>query len=173
MEFRTLQIGDEDSFRMAVAEFANEIPPWNFAFSFDHATDFPEYVARLERWSQGQELPENFVQNSFYVGVVDGTIVGRLSLRHKLNDWLSRIGGHIGYGVIPSQRRHGYATEMLRRSLPICAQLGITQALVTCDEDNEGSRKVIEACGGVFEESMHEPGTTVPKRRYWIDCGSK
>jgi len=59
--------------------------------------------------------------------------------------------------------------EMLRRSLPICAQLGITRALITCDEGNVGSQKVIEKCGGVFEGIIQDPGNNVPKRRYWID----
>jgi predicted acetyltransferase len=108
------------------------------------------------------------VPGTFLVGVVGDTIVGRLSLRHWLNDKLAAVGGHIGYGVRPSQRRRGYATEMLRRSLPLCAALGIERALVTCDVDNVGSRKVIERCGGELENITDNPEYAVQKRRYWI-----
>jgi len=157
LELRPLQVEDELSFRKAVDEFRHDTPPWEFAFQYDHLGNFSEYVNKLENWSHGLELPGNFVPNSFYVGVVDGLIVGRLSLRHCLNNWLRRIGGHIGYGVIPTQRKRGYATDMLRQVLPICAKLRIENVLLTCDVDNIGSRQVIEKCGGVLDKITDYP----------------
>ena len=168
LELRPLRDEDEKPFKRAVEEFKNETPPWGFAFQFDSSARFSSYVRKLENWSRGSGLPERFVPNSFYVGVVAGEIVGRISLRHRLNDFLARIGGHIGYGVIPSQQRRGFATQMLRASLPICAGLGIEKALVTCDVDNVGSKKVIENCGGIFEGISDCPELEVQKRRYWI-----
>lgn len=165
---RPLAVADEESFKNAIAEFAHETPPWQFAFGFDESLPFSEYVKTLDGHSRGVGVPAGFVPNTYFVGVVDGVIVGRLSLRHTLNDFLARIGGHIGYGVIPSQRRRGYATAMLRQAIPICASLGIERALITCDEDNVASRKVIEACGGVFESIIGCPDSGVPKRRYWL-----
>jgi predicted acetyltransferase len=94
---------------------------------------------------------------------VDGDdFLGELAIRHWLTEDLRRLGGHIGYEVRPSERRRGHATEMLRLSLPIAHQLGIDPALVTCDDTNIASRKVIEKNGGVPDEPIP------PKLRYWI-----
>jgi len=165
---RILRRGDEAMFRVAVEEFLKESPSWPFAFGLDQSESFADYVRKLEEWTRGVGLPPNWVPGTFLVGVVGDVIVGRLSLRHRLNDFLRRIGGHIGYGVIPGHRRRGYATEMLRQSLPVCKGLGIQRALVTCDVDNIASRKVIENCRGVFEGITNEPALDVQKRRYWI-----
>ena len=94
---------------------------------------------------------------------IDGDdYLGRLAIRHELNDFLLDVGGHIGYDVRPSRRREGHATEMLKKSLPWALALGIDPALVTCDDDNTGSIRVIEAAGGELEDVR---GT---KRRYWV-----
>ena len=94
---------------------------------------------------------------------VDGTdYLGRISVRHRLTPTLLEWGGHIGYDVRPSARRRGYATAMLAAVRPVAAGLGIDPALVTCDLDNIGSRKVIEANGGVLEDQR------AGKLRFWV-----
>lgn len=103
------------------------------------------------------------------MAVVTGKIVGRVSLRHELNDFLLREGGHIGYGVVPSERRKGYAKEILRQTLELASRLGIKRVLLTCDDNNEGSSRTIEAHAGKLENKILEPGMSVAKRRYWID----
>lgn len=94
---------------------------------------------------------------------VDGEdYLGRISVRHRLTDFLREVGGHVGYYVRPSRRRRGHATAMLRAVLPYAADLGLEQVLITCDDTNEGSRRVIEAVGGVLEDQRGV------KLRYWL-----
>lgn len=96
----------------------------------------------------------------------DGEFVGYLALRHELNDWLLEEGGHIGYSVRPSRRREGHASRALALAVRRAAELGLDRVLLTCDEDNDGSRRTIERNGGVYED------TRKGKRRYWIDTAA-
>jgi predicted acetyltransferase len=165
---RELTEGDEAAFLNAVAEFEATDPDWEFAFHFDEAAraDFRGYVGRLRRWSRGADLPAGWVPNTFLVGAAGDRIAGRLSLRHQLDDFLREVGGHVGFGVVASCRRRGYATAMLRQSFPLARDLGIDRLLVTCDETNLASRAVIERCGGILEDTRpRDDGIT---RRYWI-----
>jgi len=108
------------------------------------------------------------VPATFLVAEVDGALVGRVSVRHELNELLADTGGHIGFGVRPQHRRRGFATEMLRQSLVIARAAGVDRVLVTCDEDNAASATVIERLGGSLEDVRRDPAG-VRKRRYWID----
>jgi predicted acetyltransferase len=125
--------------------------------------EFKRYVEDLKRDAlPGSARPPDWVPATMLWYVDGDEWLGRLSIRHQLTRFLLEIGGHIGYVVRPSARRKGYATAMLAESLPIAADLGIDPALVTCDTDNDASRKVIEACGGEFEDQRNG------KLRYWV-----
>ena len=97
---------------------------------------------------------------------VDGDeYLGRLAIRHRLTARLLDLGGHIGYDVKPSARRQGHATAMLAAALPVARDLGIDPALITCDESNAGSRRVIEANGGVLADMRGS------QLRFWAATG--
>lgn len=104
-----------------------------------------------------------------YVRESDKKIVGMLQIRHYMNDYLEKYAGHIGYSVAPSERRKGYATQMLHDSLQKCRELSIEKALVCCYTENEGSRKTILHNGGVYESTIYEPEKQKQIERYWID----
>jgi predicted acetyltransferase len=111
---------------------------------------------------------KGFVPATLYFLVEDGgRILGAIHLRHALNEKLLRHGGHIGYGIRPSERGKGYATKMLRMLLKDKRVRELKRVLLTCDDDNRASSKTIEQCGGVLWDTAVEDGQTV--RRYWID----
>jgi len=126
----------------------------------------PEQFARyVEELHAAMVVPpeQGWVPATLLWIVDDGDqVVGRVSIRHRLNEHLLQVGGHIGYAVIPSARRRGHATAALAQSLPIAAGLGIDPALVTCDDTNVASRRVIEKNGGVLEDVRGG------KMRFWV-----
>lgn len=94
-------------------------------------------------------------------------LLGAVNIRHYLNDSLLKEGGHIGDGIRPSERRKGYATEMIRLALLECKKLGIDKVLMTCDQDNIGSVRAIVKNGGVLENEFVNAEGHV-EQRYWI-----
>lgn len=99
----------------------------------------------------------------------DGRLLGLLQIRLELVGYLADFGGNIGYCVRPSERRKGYAVEMLRRSLDICREKGLQRVLLTCLEDNVASAGVIESCGGIFEKTVFDGQNYMANlKRYWI-----
>ena len=131
---------------------------------------FRRYLDVLAAHARGENLPANHVPSTFLFAFVGSRIVGRGSIRHSLTPFLERVGGHIGYAVVPEFRRMGCATESLRQSLLIArAPLGLDRALLTCDDDNVGSIRTIEKNGGILENIVTGPDLVKPKRRYWID----
>jgi predicted acetyltransferase len=127
---------------------------------------FAAYVGRVRADAEEDSpRPDGHVPCTTLWWVEGDTYLGRIAIRHRLNGFLLDYGGHIGYDVRASARRRGHATAMLRAALPVVRSLGIDPVLVTCDDTNTASRRVIEKCGGVFEDRRGK------KLRYWIATG--
>jgi predicted acetyltransferase len=165
LRLRPLREGDEAAFIAAQQTMAAEGFP--FGFDFDDTTVWATYVETRDRHRRGLDVAPEWVPATYLVADVDGTIVGRASIRHALNDFLAREGGHIGYCVLPPHRGRGYATEILRQSLVIARSEGVDHALLVCDDDNAASATVIERCGGLLADRTTDSGGTLI-RRYWI-----
>jgi len=141
----------------------------HFLHYYEEGMSFERYLEVLAEQERGENLVADHVPSTFLFAFAGTRIVGRVSIRHSLNSYLERVGGHIGYVVVPEYRRRGYATAILRQSLQIARQkLGLKRVLVTCDDDNVGSIKTIENNGGILESIVTSPDGDKPKRRYWI-----
>ena len=94
--------------------------------------------------------------------------IGGISIRHNIdNDYLFNYGGHIGYGIRPSERNKGYGSMILILGLNETKKIGINKVLITCLNDNIFSKKIIEKNGGILENIVqYDSGLMC---RYWID----
>ncbi len=155
----------------AIADFGAEMIHGSGFWHLEGPLDTSEQgVAELVRMLRDfgdveTELDEKWVHCDFF-WITDGEleeVIGFLAIRHTLNAFLLEEGGHIGYSIRPSRRGAGHATRALTLALDRAAELGIERALVTCDDDNEPSRRTIERNGGVYEDTRNR------KLRYWID----
>ena len=165
LNLRPLRRGDEREVREAHREMESE--DFAFAPGLTAMTDWDAYRASLQQHRAGIGLPPGWVPSTFLVAEAGGRIVGRTSIRHRLTEQLAQVGGHIGFCVLPTDRRRGYATEILRQSLVITHKVGLSDVLVTCDEANVGSRKVIESCGGTLESVVSgAPGSRIRRYRF-------
>jgi predicted acetyltransferase len=140
-----------------------------FGFALTPGAGWGAFLRSLDDRRRGLNVPDDLVPATFLVADVGGTIVGRVQIRHQLNDFLEGEGGHIGYCVLPDYRRRGHATEILRQSLIITRALGVDRVLIFCDDDNAGSIGVIERCGGRLDAVFSPGPSRPPLRRYWID----
>ena len=129
-------------------------------------SDFDYYLDNLEF---KEPIPTGFVKDStfFLLDEERNRLLGAVNIRHSLNEHLLKYGGHIGDGIRPSERRKGYATEMIRLALLECKKLGIDRVLMCCNSDNIGSKKSIINNGGVLENVIFDEDK--PLERYWID----
>jgi len=158
----------KESFLEGVREFQAEGRELYFDLK-SISENFDTFLQQLQDQKDRSKLPPHLVPSSDFWLIDNDEYVGRLSLRHELNEPLLTWGGHIAYEIRPSKRMRGYGKEILRLGLEKARELGLHRVLVTCNEDNIGSKKIIEFNGGKLENAVHVEGLPVRKLRYWID----
>ena len=133
-----------------------------------HANAFEEFLIEAYNNSKGIDLPDGIVPSDIYFLVDDNSkyLIGAIDIRHYLNEYLLKYGGNIGYGIRPSERKKGYATEMLYLALEECKTKGLSKVLITCFKSNVASANTIIKNGGILENEIAEGGNI--KQRYWI-----
>lgn len=145
----------KESYLKALTAFRSEGILW---YENLDVTDFDRYV---------DDLNASREKTSFWA-IIGNEFAGKIHLWHELTPELRRIGGHIGYDTAPEFRGKGVATEMLRKVLPFAKTIGLIEVLLTCDDTNIASIKVIEKNGGVLKEKKTISEGKPLKRYYWI-----
>jgi len=157
----------ESEWHSVIREFElaeEKIVPYSLKLNF---TDYPAYLNRTQELSLGINLDGRVQSDTYFLVNTDiNRILGAINLRYTLNDYLSKIGGHIGYGIRPSERQKGYAKYMLLNGLAICRNHGLSKVLITCDKLNIASAKTMISCGAILENEVTENDEII--QRYWI-----
>ena len=146
-----------------------ESPVINGSAGLDRFSSIEVWLEELKKRSCEDTVPKGLVPSSTYLAVreKDNYIVGMIDIRHYLNEYLTQVGGNIGYGVRKTERNKGYAKQMLKLALEKCKELKIKKVLITCDEDNIASEKVILSANAKLEDIRNVDGEN--KTRFWID----
>lgn len=146
-----------------------ESPVINGSAGLDRFSSIEIWFEELKKRSCENTVPKGLVPSSTYLAVreKDNYIVGMIDIRHYLNEYLTQVGGNIGYGVRKTERNKGYAKQMLKLALEKCKDLKIKKVLITCDEDNIASEKVILSANAKLEDIRNVDGEN--KKRFWID----
>ena len=157
-----------------IADYREELLKENFMPGCGPLRTTPnlkKWLKKTASYSNEDTVPSKLVVSTQFICIrkSDERLVGMIQVRHSLNDYLSKFAGHIGYSVRPSERKKGYAKEMLRLALGYCKEIGVENVLIACEENNEGSRRTILSNGGVYEETVYEPDKKQNLQKYWIE----
>jgi predicted acetyltransferase len=129
---------------------------YNGAFFIKNIIDYEEKIKELDNASNGILENPSFVPYTCYVFIIENKIVGVGSVRHYLNEYLEKFGGHIGYSIRPTERKKGYGSKALELLINQAKEMNIEKILITCNINNIGSKKVIENNNGKFINQIDE-----------------
>lgn len=99
----------------------------------------------------------------------DNKIVGTINIRWNLNEAMLQFGGHIGYGIRPTERRKGYNKINLYLGMIEAGRVGLDKVMLSCDVSNIGSDKTLKALGGKLERTEIDPSNGILTNVYWFD----
>ena len=130
---------------------------------------FDDFLKRMRERETDKVREKGLVPATLYFLVDEkNKICGALDIRHELNEYLEKFGGHIGYGIAPSERKKGYGKIQLKLGLEKAKKIGLKKVLITCDDNNIGSAKTIEACGGIYNDTLADAEANRIKR-YFVE----
>ncbi|WP_158006629.1 GNAT family N-acetyltransferase [Floricoccus penangensis] len=131
-----------------------------------------DWIIDVDKFEKKENICDERVPAIQYLAIreKDDKLIGLVSIRLELNDHLLNFGGHIGFSIIPSERKSGYGKELLRLAIKEAKKLDITNILVTCYEHNIAAKLIIEANGGIFEDARFYHIKNLNILRYWIDA---
>jgi len=165
----------EKQYYDSIMQYRNEMLESNSTFdgcsSLDKYEDIEKWHLNCNLFESVYTLPPGYSLGFEYLYLCDDEVVGMINMRpDALNHpYLKQFGGHIGYSIKPSKRQTGIGTKMLKEFLPICKDIyKLDKILITCLEENIGSKKIIINNGGIFESSVLYNPTDKKLERYWI-----
>lgn len=159
---------DEEKLMDYKREFIENGDSMDGTANLANAKTFEEWYSKFCDNLNEETVREGLVPATTYmaVSINDGHLIGMIDIRHRLNDYLLNFGGNIGYSIRKSERKQGYATEMLSLALKECKKLKLKKVLITCDKNNTASAKTIINNSGELENEVQE-GNGITQR-YWI-----
>jgi len=154
---------------IAYAEEYRTDAPNDMPLGYSEKTPYDEWLRKINDNRHGLNLPVGIVPSTVFFLMQGKRILGHISIRHNIDSpFLSLYGGHIGYGVRPSERRRGFATKMLSLALIKCKELDLVEVMVTCKKDNIGSAKTITNNGGLLVDEIFSAEENCLFQRYTI-----
>lgn len=139
-------------------------------YSFTDASSC-NIFAKFDRYRNERDLlPDRVGEDKYWLVDDEKTyFIGEIAIRHRLNDALAERGGHIGYGIRYSEWNRGYGTKMLAMALKKVKEMHISHVLITCNDDNPASARVMEKNGFTLGDVIivSRDGIDFRTRRYW------
>lgn len=144
---------------------------WAGYSSMQKCNTYEEWLEKLDADLDFDNIKPGRVPAATYflLRISDNKIIGIINIRYELNEYLENFGGHIGYSIRATERRKGYGRKQLLLALEKCLEIHINKVLITCRESNKASAKVIESCGGIYEDTRFNEKENDNFKRYWIN----